>query len=182
MTQDIAKVEQACEILHEAYELAAVEKGWQTNPRSRRPWSQVPVENKETMRQAVGVLLDHLSQSDLFVNFPFTRPTITTLCGSTWFKDAFIRANKELTLKGHIVLSCGLFGHADNEKITPPQKVLLDQLHLFKILMSDDILVLNVNGYIGESTHKEIQFALTYNKPVRYLEEPRDDDTRNDNE
>ncbi len=41
---------------------------------------------------------------------------IITLCGSTRFKDDFMRVQKELTLKGNIVISVGLFGHSgDNE-------------------------------------------------------------------
>jgi hypothetical protein len=115
---------------------------------------------------------------DLEVNFPFQRPRITTLCGSTWFKDAYSQANKKLTLLGEIVLSCGFFAHADNEQITLGQKMLLDQLHLMKIEMSDGILVLNVNGYIGESTRREINYARERGKQIRYLEEP---DGRDDN-
>ena len=41
---------------------------------------------------------------------------VITLCGSTRFKDEFIKAQKDLTLAGNIVISVGLFGHSgDNE-------------------------------------------------------------------
>lgn len=50
-------VEAACEVMHDAYENAAVGAGWETNPASRKPWSDVPEANKETMRKAVGVLI-----------------------------------------------------------------------------------------------------------------------------
>lgn len=57
---DDAYVERACEVLHEAYEHAAVEAGWQTQARSRKPWGEVPEANKVTMRRAVRELLTHL--------------------------------------------------------------------------------------------------------------------------
>jgi len=98
---------------------------------------------------------------------------VVTLCGSTRFKDAFERAQKELTLQGYIVISVGLFGHADQEyekRITDDVKIMLDDMHKRKIDMSDEIYVINVEGYIGESTASEIAYANTTNKMVRYLE------------
>ena len=47
----------ACEVMHDAYERAAVGAGWETNPASRKPWADVPEANKATMRAAVGALL-----------------------------------------------------------------------------------------------------------------------------
>jgi hypothetical protein len=47
---------------------------------------------------------------------------------------------------------------------------IFDQLHRTKIDISDDVFVLNVGGYIGESTRSEIEYAKAHNKPVRYLE------------
>lgn len=57
-------VEAACEVMHDAYERAAVGAGWDTNPESRKPWADVPEANKETMRAAVGTLLDWLDCND----------------------------------------------------------------------------------------------------------------------
>jgi hypothetical protein len=53
-------IEQACRVLHDAYEEAAVQTGWQTNPRSRVPWEDVPEANKQTMRSAVVALFEWL--------------------------------------------------------------------------------------------------------------------------
>ena len=97
---------------------------------------------------------------------------IITLCGSTRFKDEFLEIQKELTLQGHIVLSVGLFGHADNIELTTEQKIMLDNLHKEKIDMSDGIFVVNVNGYIGESTYSEIDWARRHKKTIWFLEEP----------
>jgi hypothetical protein len=54
------KLEYYCEIMHYAYEEAAIIAGWQTNPRSTVPWSEVPEANKYTMRVAVNALLEQV--------------------------------------------------------------------------------------------------------------------------
>ncbi len=104
-------------------------------------------------------------------------PTIICLCGSTRFVDAFNEVNRELTLDGKIVLSIGCHRQSDSELFAamPPDqaaivKAGLDDLHLHKIDLADEVLVLNVGGYIGESTRCEIAYALSMGKPVRYLE------------
>jgi hypothetical protein len=97
---------------------------------------------------------------------------IVCLCGSTRFKEAFENANKRETLKGNIVLSVGWYGHCENTPIPEEQKEKLDELHLDKIRMADEILVLNVNGYIGKSTENEIRYALGLFKVIKFLEEP----------
>ena len=84
---------------------------------------------------------------------------IITLCGSTRFKDLFFTVAKELTLAGNIVLMPMVFHHADNDDLTEEQKIRLDNLHKLKINMSDAIFVVNVDGYIGESTKSEIEYA-----------------------
>lgn len=107
-----------------------------------------------------------------------SRPVIVCLCGSTKFKDAFDLANYEETMAGRIVLSVGFFMHTSGNKAphgeavgcTPEQKIALDVLHKRKIDLADEVLVLNVGGYIGESTRSEIEYAEKTDKPVRYLE------------
>lgn len=93
---------------------------------------------------------------------------VITLCGSTRFKDEFIRLEKEITLDGNIVLTCGLFNHADNEQISEETKLMLDDMHKRKIDMSDGIVVVNVDDYIGESTRSEIMYAKSTGKSIRY--------------
>ncbi|MBW4674315.1 MAG: hypothetical protein KME52_09925 [Desmonostoc geniculatum HA4340-LM1] len=97
-----------------------------------------------------------------------SRPKICTLCGSTKFKSEFEKANKRLTAQGIIVLSVGWFGHSD--PIPDDIKAVVDQLHFRKIDMSDYILVLNVGGYIGESTRNEIEYAKSVGCRIEYLE------------
>ncbi|MBR3430556.1 MAG: hypothetical protein IKG87_10695 [Clostridia bacterium] len=96
---------------------------------------------------------------------------VITLCGSTRFKDAFMETQKRLTLDGNIVISVGLFGHSGDEEVWKPgTKEMLDDMHKRKIDMSDEIFVINVGEYIGESTRTEIEYALSQGKLVRYLE------------
>ena len=98
---------------------------------------------------------------------------IITLCGSTRFKDAFLAEQKRLTLEGHIVISVGLFGHSgDGEAVDKATKEMLDDMHKRKIDLADEIFVINVGGYIGESTRSEIDYARATNKSVKYLVEP----------
>jgi hypothetical protein len=108
-------------------------------------------------------------------DFAGPRPTITVLCGSTRFYDEFQRANYELTMAGHIVLSVGFYPHSahvhgEGVGATLAEKVALDELHKRKIDLADEVLVLNVGGYIGDSTRAEIEHASAMGKPIRYLE------------
>ena len=104
---------------------------------------------------------------------------VITLCGSTRFKDAFMDAQKKLTLEGNIVISVGLFGHSGHSEVwegmsedtLTETKIMLDDMHKRKIDMADEIFVINVGGYIGSSTRSEIEYAHANGKSVRYLEE-----------
>ena len=104
---------------------------------------------------------------------------VITLCGSTKFKNEYMRVQKELTLKGYIVLTVGLFGHSGDNEVwenmdegtLTKTKEMLDDMHKRKIDMSDEIFVINVGGYIGESTRSEIEYAKSTGKGVKFLEQ-----------
>jgi hypothetical protein len=104
------------------------------------------------------------------------RPTVVCLCGSTRFYEAFQEANYRETMAGKIVLSVGFYPHAaerahgEERGCTPEQKVALDELHLRKIDMADEVLILNVGGYIGSSTRRELNHAMATGKRIRALE------------
>jgi hypothetical protein len=106
------------------------------------------------------------------------QPTIVCLCGSTRFSKAFQEANLTETMDGKIVLSIGcdmrsdhdIFGHLSADELTEI-KCKLDELHMRKIDLADEVLILNVGGYIGESTRRELNYALAQGKTVRFLEE-----------
>lgn len=103
---------------------------------------------------------------------------IITLCGSTRFKKEFMEAQKKLTLEGNIVISVGLFGHSGDQEVwenmdegtLTKTKEMLDDMHKRKIDMADSIYVINVGGYIGDSTRSEIEYAKQHGKEVQYLE------------
>lgn len=101
---------------------------------------------------------------------------IICLCGSTRFYQAFQEVNYRETMAGHIVLTVGFYPHAAVEMhgeaidITPEQKSDLDALHLDKIMLANEVLVLNVGGYIGDSTRREVIYALAAYKKLRWLE------------
>lgn len=104
-------------------------------------------------------------------------PEIVCLCGSTRFVDHFNHWRKQLTEHGKIVLSIEIVTtqskESDPQHIDPDLKRRLDELHLRKIDLADRVMVLNVGGYIGDSTKNEIAYAKRMRKPIDWLEAPK---------
>ena len=96
-----------------------------------------------------------------------SKSNIITLCGSSKFKNEFLKVQKELSLKGYLVLSLGLFGHSGDDEAWV-KKDLLDRVHKQKIDMSSAIFVIDVDGYVGESTKNEIEYAINRGKTVYF--------------
>lgn len=69
-------------------------------------------------------------------------------------------------MMGAIVLAPGVFGHADGILISDAQKTALDALHLRKIDMADVVWLIAPGGYVGESTRREIEYAIRVGKPA----------------
>ena len=116
------------------------------------------------------------ARSALDATFGAERPKIVVLCGSTRFYDKFQEVNYRLTMAGRIVLSVGFYPHADAEHGEGAghhcaEKTTLDELHKRKIDLADEVHVLNVDGYLGESTRSEIAYAEAAGKPITYLED-----------
>lgn len=110
------------------------------------------------------------------------RPKVVCLCGSTRFVDTFNEWRKRLTLEGKIVVSIELV-LPQSEREDPQHnnyqvKKMLDELHLRKIDIADEVMILNVNGYIGESTRNELNYALSKGKRVTYLEKSASEVTK----
>lgn len=96
-------------------------------------------------------------------------PRVVCLCGSTRFGDLFREINLGETLAGRIVLSIGCDTKSDDGlEITSAQKEMLDELHLRKIDLADEVLIINKDGYIGDSTRRELLYALSLGKGVRF--------------
>lgn len=97
-------------------------------------------------------------------------PAIVCLCGSGRFREAFEEAEFQETLAGKIVLTIGcntkdIARDVDWSHVKP----MLDELHLRKIDLADEVFVVNVGGYIGDSTRNEIAYAESKGKTIRYL-------------
>ena len=120
--------------------------------------------------QNVPVCRRHSTYNRRFVELPHGFPTIVCLCGSTRFGDAYRAAQRDETFAGKIVLTVGLLGHLEGIDMTGPVKAALDELHLRKIDLADEVLILNVGGYIGDSTRRELEYARRLDKTVRFLE------------
>ena len=97
-----------------------------------------------------------------------TKTLVVCLCGSTRFRKEFDEMNRKITLMGHIVLAPGVFEHS-GDPITAEEKTQLDELHLRKIEMSDCVVIICPEGYIGKSTSREIKYAERLEKPILYL-------------
>ena len=105
------------------------------------------------------------------------RPKIICLCGSTRFTDQMLIKQWELTKQGYIVLSwCAL---PENYFLGPDQthigdqegvKGIVDAVHFHKIELANEVMILNIGGYIGESTRNEIEYAKKLGKSIKYLE------------
>ncbi len=103
---------------------------------------------------------------------------VVTLCGSTRFKNEFMEAQKRLTLEGNIVISVGFFGYSGDQEVwdgmdegtLTKTKEMLDDMHKRKIDKADSIYVINVGGYICESTRSEIEYAKAHGKKIIFLE------------
>jgi len=99
-------------------------------------------------------------------------PPLVCLCGSTRFKAVFDDANARLTIEGYVVLTVGFFAGTSlgGRQPTFAEKLRLDDLHLRKIDLADEVLILNVGGYIGASTKRETWYAHRRGKKLRFLE------------
>ena len=104
-------------------------------------------------------------------------PKIICMCGSTRFTSEMLIWQWELTKRGYIVLSwCALpdsyFKAEDKTHVGDQEgvKEIVDEVHKRKIDLADEVYVVNINGYVGESTRSEIDYALEQGKPIIYLE------------
>lgn len=105
--------------------------------------------------------------------------SIVCICGSTRFPQAHELAELHETLLGNVVIPLAMYGHADQPEgakfLTSDgdentvEKQRIDGIHFKKIDIADEILVINVAGYVGSSTKREIAHANAQGKPVRWL-------------
>lgn len=98
---------------------------------------------------------------------PDDRPVIA-LCGSWRFRAELERLEAQLTLAGHVVLAPTAVD--PSTPLDAQLRAELGRAHLRKVAAADEVLVVNVDGYVGESTRREIEHARSHRIPVRFLE------------
>ena len=99
-----------------------------------------------------------------------SKHALVAVIGSSRFKAEQLGIQQRETLLGKVVLSVGFFHHVDRVPLTASDKLKLDELSKFKIWLADEVIVVNVHGYIGESTEQLIAYAKEQMKPISYLE------------
>lgn len=93
---------------------------------------------------------------------------VITVCGSLKFKKEMIEIAEKMTLLGNCVITPNELPKSNKEAYTKEEIIMIDKMHKEKIKLSDAILVVNVNNYIGNSTKSEIEFAKSLNKEIIY--------------
>lgn len=90
------------------------------------------------------------------------------------FREEFDRLDAELSLAGHVVLTPAALD--PSTEVNAEERARLGRIHLQKVAMADEVLVVNVGDYIGESTRREIEHARLHGVAVRFLEPHAGDD------
>lgn len=93
---------------------------------------------------------------------------IITVCGSYKFEKEMKEITEKMALEGNCMITPIDLTKPNKEAYTEKQAIMLDKMHKEKIKLADAILVVNVNGYIGNSTKSEIEFAKSLNKEILY--------------
>ena len=90
---------------------------------------------------------------------------IITVCGSLKFKDEIMKITEKMALQGNCMLS---ITYPTKSDYTEEEKEILGKMHKEKIKISDAVLVVDIDDYIGSSTESEIELAKALNKEVIY--------------
>ena len=93
---------------------------------------------------------------------------IITVCGSYKFKKEMTEITEKMALKGNCMLTPNELAKSNKEDYTPEEALMIDKMHKEKIRLAAAILVVNVDGYIGNSTKSEIEFAKSLHKEILY--------------
>ncbi len=93
---------------------------------------------------------------------------IITVCGSLKFMKEMMEIGEKMELQGNCMLMPIYPTNPDKDAYTKEEVIMLDKMHKEKIKLSDAILVVNVNNYIGSSTKSEIEFAKELGKEIIY--------------
>ena len=94
---------------------------------------------------------------------------VIAVCGSLKYVKEMMEITEQMELQGNCMLVPIYNPNKPNkDAFTPKEALMLDKMHKERIKLSNAILVVNVDGYIGSSTKKEIEFAKSLNKEIIY--------------
>ena len=97
------------------------------------------------------------------------KPKLICLCGSLRFKKIFGEVELSHVLNGYIVLTpCCMYVDAERTDSFMEHKSQFDKMHFAKIELADEVYIINENGYIGDSTRNELNYALSLHKPIKW--------------
>lgn len=94
---------------------------------------------------------------------------IITVCGSLKFVNEMMEITEKMELQGNCML-VPIYNpmKPSKDSFTEDEALILDQMHRERIKLANAILVVNVGGYIGPSTKREIEFAQSLGKEILY--------------
>lgn len=91
-----------------------------------------------------------------------------TVCGSLRFMKEMMEITEKMDLQGNCMLSPVYPARPDKSDYTDEELAMLDKMHKERIKLSDAVLVVNADNYIGSSTKREIEFAESLKKEIIY--------------
>ncbi len=106
------------------------------------------------------------------------KPKVITLCGSSRFVQqmavcAWLLERDEGAICMSLHLLPDWYPAVPGDHLAEREGVAaaMDQLHLRKIDLSDEIFVVDCHRYIGSSTTNEVAYAKEHGKPIRWYTE-----------
>jgi len=176
MKDKLSREEEIAQLFHSTYEKLAPLYEYETHPETKTSWDRLPSKNKSLMIATVREILPQIKAMLQPVSKE-KKAKIICLCGSTRFTEFMMIYQWELTKKGFIVVSwCALpdsyFQGDDKAHIGDQEgvKEIVDEVHMRKIDLADEVHILNIGGYIGESTQNELNYAKEQGKIIKFIE------------
>lgn len=97
-------------------------------------------------------------------------PTIVII-GPTKYAKQFRTSAQYFQILGYVVLTTFIYDGIDGKPCSQAMQDMFEELGCQRIDMADEVFVINVDGYIGDSTKKELEYAKSIGKPISYYTE-----------
>jgi hypothetical protein len=104
------------------------------------------------------------------------RPKIICLCGSSRFVAEMavlawtLERDEDVIVLSLHFLPAWYTQQEDHQAEFEEVEDKMNALHLKKIDLADEVMIINIGGYIGRDTKREIRYAQKHGKPVIFLE------------